>query len=77
MQTEQFYRKRDKALKKSKRIVEIMRREGVVPHIGTLNGVKTKPWACTKCGSRHSRAADVIHHWWTVHFWGERVEREK
>ena len=77
MQTAEFYRKRDKAFKKASRIMNIMRREGQVPQIGTIAMATRKPWVCATCGSRHSRAADAIHHWWTVHFWGEREEREK
>lgn len=68
MQTEAFYRARDKALLKNQRIIKEMHAEEQSPEIGTIALATVKPWTCRTCGTRHSRAADVIHHHYSVHF---------
>ena len=39
-----------------------------IPPVITLHETDVKKYACSVCGSRHSRASDVLHHIYTVHF---------
>ena len=63
-------RKYIRSLTMSQKLLRIMADAGVSISALPIPGKTVKAYRCT-CGSRHSRASDLIHHFYTVHFLGK------